>query len=155
MPSPCDATTARGRPCRNLAVRDGLCRVHQQTTLTAEVADQIVNLLGAGNHDDVAAMAAGATPAALQLWLNRDPGFRARADEARAKGEATHVTRIARAAQTDWKASAWFLERAHPERWARPQPRILDEPGEPGEQPGLDALDELASKRDQRRAGLA
>jgi len=35
-----------------------------------------------------------------------------------ALSEARAVVLILRAAQTDWRASAWWLERRHPERWA-------------------------------------
>jgi hypothetical protein len=36
-----------------------------------------------------------------------------------ALSEARAVVLILRAAQTDWRASAWWLERRWPERWGR------------------------------------
>jgi hypothetical protein len=55
---------------------------------------------------------------------------------------------VARAAQTQWRASAWLLERGHPERWAL-RPRALEDaapvPGA-GDDPFAE-VDELAERR--------
>jgi hypothetical protein len=45
--------------------------------------------------------------------------FRDAATRARAESESVHVARIAKASEVDWKASAWYLERAHGEVWGR------------------------------------
>lgn len=45
--------------------------------------------------------------------------FRDATTRARAEGESVHVANIAAAAPKDWRASAWYLERAHPETWRR------------------------------------
>jgi hypothetical protein len=42
-----------------------------------------------------------------------------------ARHEYNLIALVAHAAQRDWRAAAWLLERQHPERWARPNP--LDE----------------------------
>jgi hypothetical protein len=52
------------------------------------------------------------------------------------------------AAGSDWRAAAWVLERRWPERWARAGRR----PEEPPLGPEEDDLDELAGRRDARRA---
>ena len=39
--------------------------------------------------------------------------------EAQARSEAGHLKNIRTAGKEDWKASAWFLERTRPERYAR------------------------------------
>lgn len=178
----CSATTLRGGRCRRPAAPGNeLCGFHlrdrggRPTLLTDEVAERIANLLAAGNHDEVAARSAGVAPRTLREWLHRGLSsaardepyrrLRARLDEARANGEASHVARIARAAADgDWKASAWFLERSYPSRWGRPALRPpLDDRDEdvapPAEelvpvtpQTGIYAeVDELSRKR-QRRA---
>jgi hypothetical protein len=64
----------------------------------------------------------------LQAWLARGtlPGraharhraFRAALERARADCEASLVARMTLAAQRgNWRAAAWLLERAYPERW--------------------------------------
>jgi hypothetical protein len=179
---PCSATTAKGSPCKRQA-RPGsdLCDVHQRrrvgrpTLLTEDLANRLATLLAAGNYDETAARAAGISPRTLREWLHRglsgrkrdEPYARLRAEleEARATGEASHVARIAKAAADgDWKASAFFLERSYPERWGRTLPRPpfagRDEPLEPTSAepeadapPGLfDEVDELARKRAQRQS---
>lgn len=64
--------------------------------------------------------AASGTPRrSMYRWLENQPDFRAEVEEARAKGRMVHVTNIRRAGTTDWRASAWFLERQDPDNWAR------------------------------------
>jgi hypothetical protein len=135
----CSATTVRGKPCsREAAPGSELCSYHERrsprgrpTLLTDELADRLSNLLAAGNYDETAARAAGISARTLRDWLHRGLSsrdrdepyrrLRGRLDEARANGEAAHVARIAKAAADgDWKASAWFLERSYPARWGRP-----------------------------------
>ena len=174
----CSQTTARGKPCANqAALGSDLCGYHlrrrrgRPTKLTDEIADQLVTLLGSGNYDETAALAAGISARTLRGWLQRgresahpddEPyrRLRTRTDEARAKGEAAHVARVSRAAaEGDWKASAWFLERAYPERWARPavRPAAAEPPPEvllgPTPDDPFAEVDELAAKR-RDRAGV-
>jgi hypothetical protein len=60
--------------------------------------------------------------------------------------EAELETIVAYAAVDDWRAAAWLLERRWPERWTRRRP----EQPEPAVE--SDGLDDLASRRDARRA---
>lgn len=174
----CTATTRKGNRCRRPAV-DGLdvCQLHAERKpgtgllLTDATADRIAGLLRAGNYDAVAARAVGVSPRTLRDWLQRgrtstlptDDAYRdlaERVDRARAEGEALHVTRIVRAAEDDWHASAWFLERSYPERWGRVSPRPADsgrhdddvvEPvSAPTERGVFSEVDELARKRQAR-----
>jgi transposase len=74
----------------------------------------------------VAARSVNVSRRTLDRWL-RHPDLRARVEQARAAGpqatdalsEARAIVLILRAAQTDWRASAWWLERRWPERWAQ------------------------------------
>ena len=95
------------------------------TKLTPERADDLVVLLAVRVPVAVAARSVNVSRRTLDRWL-RQPGLRERVEQARAAGpeatdalsEARAVVLILRAAQTDWRASAWWLERRWPERWA-------------------------------------
>jgi hypothetical protein len=77
-----------------------------------------------------------------------------------AAGEETAVDSILMAAAEDWRAAAWFLERAHPERWGRPSTTLRSPPSKPPEEaevpPAVEPppsgdpfaeVDELAARR--------
>ena len=173
----------RGKPCSRKAVEGAdLCLYHlqrlrgrPQADLDDELVERIARLLETGNYDEVAARAAGVSPRTLRDWLHRGLStqardepyrrLRARLEEARATGESAHVARIAKAAADgDWKASAWFLERSYPSRWGRPALRpALDDrdediappadsatPAPPAAPTVFERIDELARKRAQR-----
>ena len=96
------------------------------TKLTPERADDLVVLLAARVPVEVAARSVNVSRRTLDRWL-RQPDLRARVEQARAAGpqatdalsEARAVVLILRAGATDWRASAWWLERRWPERWAQ------------------------------------
>jgi hypothetical protein len=71
------------------------------------------------------------------------PGLDAEAVIDEATSEPRLLVYIARAAQTNWRAAAWLLERRYPERWARGV-----EPDRPVLDPDPFAeVDELAARR--------
>jgi hypothetical protein len=143
-----------------------LCAVHvhhrpnPRALLTDAIAARLIALLRAGNYDSTAARACGVGARTVRGWLERgrsdreqDAPYRellARVEQARAEGEAVHVARIAKAAEEDWRASAWYLERAYPERWGRPQlrePRREQELDDEPEPSVFQEVDELARRR--------
>jgi transposase len=93
------------------------------TKLTPERRDDLVLLLAAGASTARAARCVGVSERSVTRWL-RD-GLAERVRLARAAGavstdalsEARLVVLIARAAQHDWRAGSWLLERRWPERW--------------------------------------
>ena len=103
---------------------DKTAAMARPTKLTPERADDLVVLLAARVPVAVAARSVNVSRRTLDRWL-RQPALRARVEQARAAGpqatdalsEARAVVLILRAAQSDWRASAWWLERRHPERW--------------------------------------
>jgi hypothetical protein len=111
--------------------------------------EQLLAMLRAGNHLDVAARAAGLTVEQVDRWLERPGVVANKIIQALAEWEVRGVTQIAQAAATNWQAAAWLLERQYPERWSRPVARDTDEVG-----PVVtdDKVDELADKRAARRA---
>jgi hypothetical protein len=168
---PCDELTAAGDPCKAYAVEGStkcaahLGRVGRKSALTPELRDQLLTMLRAGNYLNVACVAVGITRQTFQEWMTRGKSdepkdavfreLRVAVAEARAKGEARNVARIAAAAAENWQAAAWLLERQYPERWGRASVRTRDEappPAQP-EDPERDAfaeVDELAAARRKR-----
>jgi AcrR family transcriptional regulator len=86
----------------------------------------VVALVRKGNYIEVAAAASGISKPTFYKWLH--DGANAKVDclarqfsnaieKAEAEAEQSGLARIARA--KDWTATAWRLERRHPERWGR------------------------------------
>jgi transposase len=95
------------------------------TLLTPERADDLVLLLSAGASVPRAARAIGVGERSVRRWLG-ERGLHEKVIEARAATpettdalqEARLVVLVARAAEHDWRAAAWFLSRRYPERWS-------------------------------------
>jgi hypothetical protein len=69
-----------------------------------------------------------------------------------ATSEVRLVALVAKAAQTQWRAAAWLLERRHPERWASGREVTLPPiGGEPDEFAEVDQLAQLRRQRHERR----
>jgi hypothetical protein len=95
--------------------------------ITEEITLCIVDALGAGHYREVACKLAGIDRRTLLNWLKR--GQRERSgvyrdlylavERAEAKAEVFHLKNIETASTKSWFASAWFLERKHPERWGK------------------------------------
>lgn len=109
--------------------------------LTKKLQEQICQALRAGNYIEPAAAIHGVTKSVLYNWLKRGGKERARLDKSpkarpkktekpylsfvdaieKAQGlaEARDVAIIAKAAETQWQAAAWRLERKFYSRWGR------------------------------------
>ena len=170
----CAGTTARGSACqRRPMVGSRYCAVHAPerldtrggpSTFTDVAAAQIVRVVRAGGRIAAAAESAGVPARTVRRWLEhgtKDGGryerfraFRAQVEQARADAENRNVAIVAQAAQTNWQAAAWLLERQWPEHWARPSQRAKPDEGDaPAPAPGdpFAEVDELAARR--RRNG--
>jgi transposase-like protein len=96
------------------------------TKFTPDKGEAIAQLIEVGNFMAVAAQAHGIHPDTLYAWLKRGREakrgefreFYLRVVEARARAEARMVTIITLAAERDWRAAAFLLERRDPRRWA-------------------------------------
>ena len=93
--------------------------------LTKQVEADLTALLAQGVAVKLAASATEVSPRSVRRWLN-EGGLRERVAEVRdaertpvddARAEARMVVLILKAAEHDWRASAWWLERRWPERW--------------------------------------
>lgn len=113
--------------------------IGRPTSLTPEVFDAIVTALRAGNYIDDAAAYAGVHKRSVFAWLekgrNADEAdeqglpltpnerlyqhFLHAVETARSQAVVRNVAIIQQAAQTQWQAAAWFLERTNPRKWGR------------------------------------
>ena len=115
------------------------------TKLNYKVQEKIVQAIKAGNYIETAAAYAGINKSTLYDWLKRgerekqrvekNPRYRIRKSEkpyvefsdavekALAEAEVRDVLLIGKAAEEQWQAAAWRLERKFPDRWGR---RVLD-----------------------------
>src|SRR5207237_775595 len=97
------------------------------TKLTPEVVKRIVDSIRAGNYLENSAAYAGIWKVTLFDWLRRGNhqttgmyrGFRDGVEKALAEAEIRDVMNITKAAEKNWQASAWRLERKFPGRWGR------------------------------------
>lgn len=98
--------------------------------LTPDVQNQVCTAIRAGNYIETSAAYAGISKATLYAWLTKGRRSSAAADRpyrefvaaverALAEAEVGDVARIKAAAEFQWQASAWRLERKYPERWGR------------------------------------
>ena len=111
------------------------------TKLNKVVESKIISAIRAGNYIETAAAYAGINKSTLYDWLKRGerekqrvqktPGGRIRKKEtpfvefsnavekALAEAEVRDVAIIAKAAEDQWQAAAWRLERKFPDRWGK------------------------------------
>ena len=169
----CSATTAAGQPCRGWAMPGSdKCSSHQglagrKTNLTQELADQLCQIIAAGNYLSVACRAVGLPRSTFILWMDRGTSeaavdapfhaFRVQVEQAMARGEVRNVATIAKAATESWQAAAWLLERGYPDRWGKAPVRMREDAPEAdgpdvsdGPPDPFEEVDELARKRATR-----
>jgi hypothetical protein len=109
------------------------------TKLSPAVLEKVCEGVRLGMSYERASARVGISDATLRNWVKRDEeGVRAYAgvvealQKARADGETRLLARIVKAAEEDWKAAAWILERRHPESYARIERREVSGPnGDP------------------------
>jgi len=115
------------------------------TKLNFDTHNKIITAIRAGNYIETAAAYAEINKSTLYDWLKRgerekqrvakNPRYKIRKSEkpyvefsnavekALAEAEIRDVAIIAKAAEEQWQAAAWRLERKFPDRWGR---RVLD-----------------------------
>lgn len=97
------------------------------TKLTPEVQEKIVQAIRAGAYIETAAAYAGVNKQTLYNWMKRGNQQRSgkyrrfldAVEKALADAEMRDLLIITKAAEVDWKAAAWRLERKFPDRWGR------------------------------------
>lgn len=104
-------------------------RTGRPTKLTPAVQAKIVAGVERGNYGEVAAALAGVSRASFFRWLARGEAeeqgpfrdFRDAIKEAESAGEDYAVEMVRKAMPGNWQAAMTYLERRHPDRWARKQ----------------------------------
>jgi len=107
--------------------------------LTPKTQERIYQAIRAGNYKETACKFAGISAPTFYRWVKQgrqdleDGDERSRCavfvlglDEAIAGAEVHNVAIIQTAAKKHWQASAWMLERRHPERWSRNEKQRIE-----------------------------
>jgi hypothetical protein len=74
-----------------------------------------------------AARAAGVSDDSIARWRETDPSFADAIKKAEADAVLKAVGLIRAASAKNWTAAAWFLERRHPEDWAKRDPDVVSQ----------------------------
>ncbi len=105
-------TKARGRP----------------PTLDEQKRRDICTVLHTGGTRQLAAQHVGCHVETIRRTADRDPAFAEALAQAEAKSEVLHLALLRKAAEQDWRASAWALERLYPNQYARRNAATLTGP---------------------------
>lgn len=97
------------------------------TKLTPELTESICKFLRVGNYIETVCAYHSISKTTLYEWMklgnSEDEGlhrnFLNAVGQAMAEAEMRDVQIIQKASETDWKASAWRLERKFPTKWGR------------------------------------
>ena len=90
------------------------------TVKTPEMAERLCEIIGRGIPFSHACPLAGISISAASEWRATDEDFATQLKLSESQFIAAHLDRIAKAAiKGSWTASAWMLERCHPEHFGR------------------------------------
>jgi len=89
------------------------------TSLTPDLAEKVFECLRLGLSYVQTCDAVGVSLASFRRWRKRKPLFRAGVKRAEAEAVALRLAVIQAAAAKSWQAAAWWLERRHPDQWAK------------------------------------
>jgi transposase len=129
--------------------------VARPTKLTAELTRKLGELVAAGVELPRAAACVGLAPRTVERWRARGAAARAgpyrdlylALEQADAQAEVRDILLIGKAAQTNWKAAAWRLERRFPDRWGPKRP-VEARPETSAEEAAARIRDALRAMRD-------
>ena len=98
----------------------------RKTKLTEKLTEDIVKRIRAGNYIKVACLAVGISHTAYFDWIKKgEEGispyseFLYSVKKAEAEAHVNYVAIIASQAPAQWQATAWWLERKFPDKWAK------------------------------------
>lgn len=125
-------------------VKEDSSKTGARSILTDELIERIGSFIEKGNFYSTTIKAVGIAEMTFYTWKRRgleliEEGKKGSStfekqciklvhalNEAEAKAEAKHVENINKHSLDDWKASAWYLERKHNERWGRKETTKLE-----------------------------
>ena len=105
-------------------------KIGRPSKLTPKLRKQIVRLIIAGYFTDRTCDIVGINKSTNYDWMKRGKESKRRnkykifyneVTQAHAISEAIALSIISKAAEIDWRASAWWLERRYPEKWGKPK----------------------------------
>lgn len=88
------------------------------TKRTDERVERILEVLSSGQTRRVACACGGVSDDTLRRWVMADPKLSLRVSAAESHAELALVACIRNAADQDWRAAAWLLERRDPANWS-------------------------------------
>ncbi len=86
---------------------------------------EICAIIAVGGSRRTAAKYVGCSPDSIRRRADRDPEFAKRLKRAESDFEVIHLSNIQQAGKKSWNASAWMLERVHPERFGKRTPGTI------------------------------
>lgn len=131
-----------------------MARRGRPSKLTPEIQEEILRVIKSGNYIETACAYVGINKTTFYDWLKKgarekervaqNPRARVRkdlqkyvdfsnaVDKALAQAEIRDVAIIGKAAEENWQAAAWRLERKFPDRWGRKEKYSLEHSGKDG-----------------------
>lgn len=97
----------------------GRKRLARPTKYTPERREKLLTALRDGNTHRAACAQGCIDQGTFIDWQRRYPDFANAVKRAEAEAELKHVANITKASETNWTASAWWLERRFPDDWGR------------------------------------
>lgn len=88
------------------------------TKRTDERVERILEALSSGQTRRVAAACGGVSDDTLRRWIMADAELSLRVSAAESQAQLALVACIRNAADHDWRAAAWLLERRDPANWS-------------------------------------
>jgi hypothetical protein len=126
--TPAQDAAPRGRSRRRDAART-TGTTGRPTKRTEALVREVITLVATGTTVQDAAQQVGVDPVTLWRWRQRDPELDKAVLAARAAFLTRQVERIDEAAEKDWKAAAWLLERSEPSSWGKRVEVQVEGPG--------------------------
>jgi hypothetical protein len=88
------------------------------TKRTDERVERILEALSSGQTRRIAAACGGVSDDTLRRWIQTDSELSLRVSAAESQAQIALVACIRNAADHDWRAAAWLLERRDPANWS-------------------------------------